>query len=256
MVFVTGDCHGEFYRLSTKNFPIQREMTKADIVIVCGDFGTCWCWPMSAQEMFWLKWLDEKPFTTVFADGNHENFDILNNDYEVVDYHGGKAHKINNSVYHLMRGYVFNFEELYFFVMGGAASHDIEDGILYKENFTSEKSFRQTIKLWNKRKRQFRINRINWWEEELPNDEEYKNAEENLAKADYKVDYVISHCAPQHIIDMIETEHTEIPNRLTLFFDEVSEKLKFKKWFFAHYHNDIDVDEKYSLLYNRVIQVK
>ena len=140
--------------------------------------------------------------------------------------------------------------------MGGAASHDIEDGILYKENFTSEKSFRQTIKLWNKRKRQFRINRINWWEEELPNDEEYKNAEENLAKADYKVDYVISHCAPQHIIDMIETEHTEIPNRLTLFFDEVSEKLKFKKWFFAHYHNDIDVDEKYSLLYNRVIQVK
>jgi hypothetical protein len=41
---------------------------------------------------------------------------------------------------------------------------------------------------------------ISWWAEELPSDEEIQNAEKNLAKIDYKVDYVISHCAPQSIV--------------------------------------------------------
>ena len=39
MIFVTGDCHGEFYKLGSKKFKEQKEMTKDDIVIICGDFG-------------------------------------------------------------------------------------------------------------------------------------------------------------------------------------------------------------------------
>ena len=39
MIFVTGDCHSEFQKFSTAAFPEQREMTKDDIVIICGDFG-------------------------------------------------------------------------------------------------------------------------------------------------------------------------------------------------------------------------
>ena len=42
MIFVTGDCHSEFQKLSTAAFPEQREMTKDDIVIICGDFGAVW----------------------------------------------------------------------------------------------------------------------------------------------------------------------------------------------------------------------
>nr|WP_316613361.1 metallophosphoesterase [uncultured Ruminococcus sp.] len=111
MIFVTGDCHGEFQKLSTAAFPEQREMTKDDIVIICGDFGAIWdCDGVSNAEKYWLNWLDEKPFTTVFVDGNHENFDRLNSEFEVVDFHGGKAHKLNDSVYHLMRGEIFDFE--------------------------------------------------------------------------------------------------------------------------------------------------
>ena len=34
MIFVTGDCHSEFQKLSTAAFPEQREMTKDDIVII------------------------------------------------------------------------------------------------------------------------------------------------------------------------------------------------------------------------------
>ena len=75
MVYITGDTHAVFNRFSTKNFPEQKEMTKDDFVIVCGDFGGIWY--DNEYERHWLKWLSEKPFTILYVDGNHENFDRL-----------------------------------------------------------------------------------------------------------------------------------------------------------------------------------
>ena len=55
MIFVTGDCHGEFQKFSTSAFPEQKEMTKDDIVIICGDFGAVWdCDGVSNAEKYWL----------------------------------------------------------------------------------------------------------------------------------------------------------------------------------------------------------
>ena len=108
MVYVTGDCHANFHKFSTKRFPDQKEMTKDDIVIVCGDFGI---WNNDHEERYWLQWLNEKPFTTVFVDGNHENFDRLYSDeFQTIDFHGGKAQRIRNRIYHLLRGEVYEFE--------------------------------------------------------------------------------------------------------------------------------------------------
>ena len=39
MIFITGDCHGNFERFNPSIFPEQKEMTKEDYVIICGDFG-------------------------------------------------------------------------------------------------------------------------------------------------------------------------------------------------------------------------
>ena len=40
-IFVTGDLHGEegISRLSAKNWPVGRRLTKEDVVLVAGDFG-------------------------------------------------------------------------------------------------------------------------------------------------------------------------------------------------------------------------
>ena len=66
MIYVTGDCHAEFRKLSTAWFPQQKEMTKDDIVIICGDFGGVWnADGISNSEAYWLNWLKEKPFTIV-----------------------------------------------------------------------------------------------------------------------------------------------------------------------------------------------
>ena len=39
MIYITGDCHGDWKRFSSESFPEQKEMTRDDFVIVCGDFG-------------------------------------------------------------------------------------------------------------------------------------------------------------------------------------------------------------------------
>ena len=44
MIFITGDTHGDIdiQKLSSKNFPKGKTLTKNDYVIVCGDFGLVW----------------------------------------------------------------------------------------------------------------------------------------------------------------------------------------------------------------------
>ena len=94
---------------------------------------------------FWwsLDWLNEKNSTTLFVDGNHENFTRLYN-YPVEEWHGGKVHKIRDSVLHLMRGEIFEINDKKIFTFGGAKSHDIQEGIL---NLDEEE------KIYNFRKR-------------------------------------------------------------------------------------------------------
>lgn len=78
MIFITGDCHGNWKTAFNKaNFPVKEYMSKerGDLVIVCGDFGI---WDNSSQEKAALDWLAAQPFYVAFVDGNHENFDMLN----------------------------------------------------------------------------------------------------------------------------------------------------------------------------------
>lgn len=196
-IYITGDCHASFHKFNTDRFPEQKELTRDDVVIVCGDFGGIWC--DTSDERHWLKWLNEKNFTTLFVDGNHENFDRLNSEFEVVDYCGGKAHKIRDNIYHLMRGYVFNICGKKIFAFGGASSHDIQDGILEPDDY---KSMKELAEDYNRRTvlgYMLRINHLSWWKEEMPSDEEMEFGLKTLAENRNKVDFVVSHCCPQSI---------------------------------------------------------
>ena len=79
-------------------------MTKDDYVIIAGDFG--FIWDNSKEQQWYLNWLESKNFTTLFVDGNHENFNLIN-EYPIINWNGGKVHQIKPSVYHLMRGQAF-----------------------------------------------------------------------------------------------------------------------------------------------------
>ena len=72
-VFVTGDIHGDPRRLNTGSFYEQKQFSgdqDENIVIVLGDFGLIWSRDSeNKQEKYYLDWLEQKSFTTVFVDG-------------------------------------------------------------------------------------------------------------------------------------------------------------------------------------------
>ena len=246
MIYATGDLHGNSLRFQPQYFPEQAEMAKDDYMIVCGDAGLVWNGDKSDDPQ--LDRLEALPFTILFVDGNHENFDALN-EHPVEQWHGGKVHKIRPHVIHLMRGQAFKLQGRTFFTMGGAQSHDIADGILDME---SSDFYGQYDSLCRNRG-QFRINHISWWEGELPSDEEYAEARQTLERLDWKVDYIITHCAPTAIQQKINADFKS--DRLTDFLEEIRCRSQFHYWLFGHYHDNRIIDEKYVLLYEQMVRV-
>jgi predicted phosphodiesterase len=252
-LFITGDTHADFTRFSTKNFPLQKELTKEDYIIICGDFGL---WHNCAKEQYWLDWLDKKNFTTIFVDGNHENFDRLNsNEFPIVDFLGAKAHQIRPSIYHILRGEVITIQGKTFFCFGGASSHDIQDGILDPETFVSKEAFTRVYKSYVAANKMFRVKGISWWPQELPSDEEMAHGLENLIAHNGEVDYIITHCLPQEVCTFIGGSLYK-PDILTDYFNTIAQNVQFTKWFCGHYHLDQDIWGKFTILYDKIDEIR
>lgn len=224
MIYITGDTHIpiDISKLNVKNFPEQIQMSKADYLIICGDFGGVW--NNSAEDIYWRKWLNEKNFITLFVDGNHENFDLLKK-YPVNEWNGGKVHFIEKDVIHLMRGQVFNIDGLKFFTMGGATSIDKE----------------------------WRREHISWWADEIPSMTEMDEGLGNLWKNNNEVDYVISHTTSRS--NMEKLGYVKEQNTLNTYFDILEREIKYKKWYFGHFHDNVNIDNKHILLYDKIERV-
>ncbi len=196
-----------------------------------------------------MKWLDSKPFTTLWIDGNHENFDLLKKQ-KAVKWHGGNVQFIQPSVIHLMRGQIYELEGLKIFTFGGAKSHDISGGILE----TSDPRFRAKRKKLDKNQELYRINHVSWWKEELPEEEELAEGLRNLIQNNWSVDYIISHCCSTSTQEKI-ADRTYQPDILTRYFEKIKEMCRYRKWFFGHYHDNMNVNSKEVLLYDQIIRI-
>lgn len=250
-VWLTGDIHGDPTRFSKDSFYEQTEMNKDDYVIILGDFGLVWNREKeNKNERYWLDWLQDKPFTTLFIDGNHENFDRLYS-YPVEEWNGGKVHKIRPNVIHLMRGQVFELNGSKFFTFGGASSHDISDGILDYE----DENWRDKAKELDKQgKYMYRVKGISWWSEELPSEEEMENGIKNLEKHDWKVDYILSHSPSASVIALLGHGLYE-QDVLTRYLEEIRCKTEYKRMFSGHMHINKAVNDKDILLYEQIVRV-
>lgn len=258
MIFVTGDCHSDFHRFSKNVFPEQKRMTKEDTVIICGDFGGVWYqegYPAYEDELrsenYWLDWLEKRPFTVVFVDGNHENHNRLSHAFPVKKWCGGRVHEIRPHVFHLMRGEVYEIEGQKVFAFGGASSHDISDGIID----SSDKDWKkQCRRLELRGRRMYRVKGISWWPEELPSEEEMDNGRKNLELHNWNVDYVITHCCASSTQAFFSRGiyQTDV---LTDYLEEIRAKLKFRKWFFGHYHDNRNISMREIMLYEQIIRI-
>ena len=255
-IFVTGDTHRniDVNKLSEYNFPQQKELDKTDYLIIAGDFGGIWYGneqdlesinipngymiPESCKRDYLfgtddivLGSYEKKNYTTLFIDGNHENHKLINT-YPVEEWNGGLVHRIRPTVIHLMRGQVYEIGGHTIFTMGGATSVD----------------------------RAYRVPDVSWWEEELPSEEEYHIAEENLKRYDYHVDYLITHCCSIPQLQRLTIHNRSINgiimDTLTEFLGELEYKLTYKQWFYGHHHMDVQVDDLHRCLYQDVVEIE
>lgn len=222
MIYVTGDTHAnlDIHKLNMDNFPQQKELSKDDYLIICGDFGLVW--DGSAREIYWQDWLSDRNFTTLWVDGNHENFDILYR-FPKTEKYGGFVREIAPDIYHLDRGQVLTIDGKKIFVMGGARSID----------------------------KDMRIEHISWWKDEMPTVQEMDCAITALEANGWNVDYVVTHCAPRSVQKLLASYYENDP--LVSFLERVRSDLNFKRWYFGHYHVDKIVNDQFVALYNKVI---
>ena len=220
MIYVTGDTHGDIdYEklLSLK----RKKLSYDDYLIICGDAGICWSIPTLRRH---LDLYNDIGCTVLFIDGNHENFDMLNR-CPMVEYHGALMHRVDEHIFHILRGEIMTLENKTFLCIGGAVSID----------------------------KMYRTPYVSWWPEEEITTRDIDNALCNLEKANHKVDYVITHCCDsltvKNAFDFRKDACTEQLN----FIDQV---VDYKRWFFGHYHFDRKINEKKTCLYHGIVELK
>ncbi len=225
MVYVTGDTHGEHDFEKLVAFAERRpQLTKEDYVMIAGDFGGVWRRESLAEDLLPYESL---PFSVLFVDGNHENFDLLGA-YPVTMWHGGKVHIIKPDIIHLMRGQVFELDGRTVFTFGGATSID----------------------------RHMRREGVSWWKEEAPTFAELDEGIANLRRYGNKVDCVITHSCGERALmyPPLRTRDVRMEvypeNRMLSYFEDV---LEFGHWYFGHYHLDGRLNDRMTVLYNEIV---
>lgn len=235
--FITGDIHGsiDISRLTPNHWPQGQCLRRCDYLVICGDFGLVWSETPPVEDRYFLGWLNDQPWTTLFVDGNHENHDLLDG-FEVSEWHGGKVHVLPGyrNLIHLMRGQVFDMvQEGLWFTMGGAWTRDAC----------------------------FRIPGDGWWPRELPSEAEYDEARRNLEAARWSVNYVITHECPRSRRPLAMpgwySPDFDPDDGLSGFLDEVDKRLdhrRLKCWYSGHYHADCLLgDSQHAMLFQQII---
>lgn len=224
MIYVTGDMHGEQERFAD---PKLKKLKRGDYLIVCGDFG--FLWEGSAQERAFLRKLSKKKFTTLFVDGAHENFGLLDS-YEVSKWNGGKVHLISDNVIHLMRGQIYEIEDQTIFTLGGGVSSDAE---LRPDSETRA-------------------------EREVPSREELVEGVDNLEKYNAEVDIIITHEPPAKLKDFLTLKDNSEASitGLNTYLEEMSGVVSFSHWYFASLHIDKYIDKTHLCVFRNIVNAK
>lgn len=219
MICVTGDLHGDIARFRS---PVLKKLRRGDALIITGDFGCIW--DGSKKEKKMLKKLGKKKYNVLFAEGVHENFDLLE-EYPVEQWCGGKTRLISGNLRQLMRGQYYTIAQKNVFVFGGGQS---EENNSYLEP-DDEKS----------------------WIKELPTDEELEEGLRNLEQHGNEADFIISYEPPARMIEFIDIGKTS-RNHINTYLDKVLDTAKFKMWYFGKRHINKLIPPRYRCIFDAV----
>ncbi len=218
MIYITGDTHGRFERI--ENFCQMNSTSKDDIMIILGDAGINFSGPM--YDSVKKKLLEELPITIFSIHGNHEQRPYTIDGYEEKQWHGGTVYVEEEypSLLFAKDGEIFDLDGKKTIVMGGAYSIDKAIRIAYG---------------WG------------WWEDEQPSEEIKAYVEEQLDKAGWNIDVVLSHTPPLKYepveVFMQGVDQSKVDKSTEQWLNRIEEKLNYQKWYCGHYHTEKKIDK-------------
>ena len=222
MIYFTGDMHGDGDRISRAALINVHD---GDTLIVCGDFG--FLWDGGSRERRALERLSGRGPNVLFIDGTHENFSLLNA-LPTVTYRGGKAHKLTDRVYHLMRGQIFEIEGRTVFTFGGGETPELE--LQTDEELTEDRP-------------------------EVPTRLEMLEGIRNLERVDYRVDYVATHEPPGGVRDFLTLSSKSAPtvSAIGAYLDELAQQAAYTRWFFGSLHRDTFISSSSICVFENIV---
>lgn len=217
MVYITGDCHGEFKRIF--DFCLKFKTTKDDYLIITGDVGINYY----GQEDNKLKQqLQNLPITLLCVYGNHEERPENIKTYQQVKMFGGTLYQEKQypNLLFLKDSEIYQIDNKKILVLGGAFS--INKELILKNGYK-------------------------WFKDEQPSLKTKKQTLINLKKHNYQIDIILSHTCPYKYLPIekfyIGIDQSKVDQSLEHFLDKIENITTYQSWYCGHFHTDKVVDK-------------
>ncbi|MCL2089534.1 MAG: metallophosphoesterase [Oscillospiraceae bacterium] len=220
MIWITGDTHGDLSEFKKRD---KKKLGKGDTLIICGDFG--FVWDGSQKEQRALEWFAKRKYTVLFTEGCHEGYDLLEQ-YPIVEWSGGLVRRINDNLFQLMRGEIYDIDGKKVFAFGGGE--------------VDEKEYLDALP--------------DLYQKSQPSNQEIQNGIDNLAKIGNKVDLIVTHDVPTRLKGFINIEDNRY-SAIHVALEEFNKFCDFKLWYFGKYHSDKFIPPYYHGVFTKVNMV-
>ena len=77
---------------------------------------------------------------------------------------------------------------------------------------------------------------------------------ENLEAHNNQVNYILTHCCASSTQAILSGGFYK-PDMLTDYLEGIKQKVKYKRWYFGHYHDDIAVTQTEHLMFENITRI-
>ena len=230
-VFVMGDIHGQVGRV--RDFCKEEKTTTNDILILLGDAG--FNYNFNEYDRARKEFVSKLPITLLCIHGNHEERPDNIKSYVVKSYEKFQCNcwvedEYPNILFPFDGKMVINGKK--FLVMGGAYSID----------------------------KYYRLSSGQPWFESEQMSEDTKNYIRALVQYETDFDYVLTHTAPTSeeptFLFLPGIDQSTVEKGVEIFLEEIKRKIKFKHWYFGHYHYDGNLSPNFTILYQDYLAIE
>ncbi len=220
MVYITGDTHRDFYRISNLNFK------ENDMLIILGDVGINYYLDISDERL--KQYLNDFKIKIFCIRGNHEERPENIRTYKEAIMFGGKVYieKDYPNLIFAKDGEIYNIDGKSVLVIGGAYSVDKEYRLLYG---------------------------YNWFNNEQLTKKEMDNILNKVKNKHY--DIVLTHTCPLKYepkeVFIKGLDQSKIDKSMEEFLDKIEDVITYDKWYCGHYHTEKQID-KLEFMFGRI----